>query len=45
MMSLGGKLTALECHFIEKVNKAEELTYLSTRVAVIVVFGCHAQSV
>ncbi len=42
MMSLGGKLTALACHFIEEVNKAEELTYLSTHVAVTVVFGCHA---
>jgi hypothetical protein len=30
MMSLGGKLTTLARHPIKKVNKAEELTYLST---------------
>jgi hypothetical protein len=28
-MSLGGKLTALVCHPNQKVNKAEEQTYLS----------------
>jgi hypothetical protein len=32
MMSLGGKLTALVCHSALKVNKAEELTYLSTNI-------------
>jgi len=26
MMSPGGKLTALVCHLIKKVNKTEELT-------------------
>jgi hypothetical protein len=30
MISPGGKLTALACHLTKKVNKAEELTYLST---------------
>jgi hypothetical protein len=30
MMSLGGNLTALACNPSKKVNKAEELTYLST---------------
>jgi len=29
IMSLGGKLTALVCHPNQKVNKAEEQTYLS----------------
>jgi hypothetical protein len=32
MMSLGGKLTALACHSTKRVNKAEELTYLSTNI-------------
>jgi hypothetical protein len=32
MMSPGGKLKALECHPTKKVNKAEELTYLSTNI-------------
>jgi len=32
MTSPGGKLTALACHPTKKVNKAEELTYLSTSV-------------
>jgi hypothetical protein len=32
MMSTGGKLTVLACHPIIKVNKAEELTYLSTNI-------------
>jgi hypothetical protein len=27
-----GKLTALACHPTKKVNKAEELTYLSTNI-------------
>jgi hypothetical protein len=27
---LGGELTALVCHPTKKVNKAEQLTYLST---------------
>jgi hypothetical protein len=30
MMSLGSKLTALPFHPTKKVNKAEEITYLST---------------
>jgi hypothetical protein len=34
MASTGGKLTALECHSAKKVNKAEELTYLSTNVGI-----------
>jgi hypothetical protein len=33
MMSLGGKLTALGCHLAKRVNKAEELTYISTNIA------------
>ncbi len=33
MASPGGKLTALLCHPTKKVNKAEELTYLSTNIA------------
>jgi hypothetical protein len=33
MTSSGGKLTALECHLIKKVYKAEELTYLSIDIA------------
>jgi len=33
MTSLGGKLTALACHPTKRVNKAEELTYLSTNIA------------
>jgi hypothetical protein len=32
MMSPGGKLTALAYHQTKKVNKAEELTYLSTNI-------------
>ncbi len=32
MMSPGSKLTALGCHPTKKVNKAEELTYLSTNI-------------
>jgi hypothetical protein len=32
MMSPGGKLTALAYHPNRKVNKAEELTYLSTNI-------------
>jgi hypothetical protein len=35
MMSLGGKLTALLHHQTKKVNKADELTYLSTNI------GCY----
>jgi hypothetical protein len=31
MTSPGGKLTALACHPIKNLNKAEELTYLSTK--------------
>jgi len=30
--SPGGKLTALACHPTKRVNKAEELTYLSTNI-------------
>ncbi len=32
MTSLEGKLTAMACHTNKKVNKAEELTYLSTNI-------------
>jgi hypothetical protein len=32
MISPGGKLTTLACHPTKKVNKAEELTYLSTNI-------------
>jgi hypothetical protein len=32
MTSPGGKLTALACHLTKKVNKAEELTNLSTNI-------------
>jgi hypothetical protein len=34
MKSLGGKLTALVCHLPldQRLNKAEELTYLSTNI-------------
>ncbi len=32
MTSPRGKLTALVCHPTKKVNKAEELTYLSTNI-------------
>jgi hypothetical protein len=33
MTPLGVKLTALACHQTEIVNKAEDLTYLSTNIA------------
>jgi len=36
IMSPGGNLTALSCHPTKKVNKAEELTYLSTNIASII---------
>jgi len=32
MMSPGGKLAALACHPTKRVNKAEELTYLSANI-------------
>jgi hypothetical protein len=32
MTSYGGKLITLACHLPKKVNKAEELTYLSTNM-------------
>jgi hypothetical protein len=32
MMSPGGTLTAQACNLTKKVNKAEELTYLSTNI-------------
>jgi len=32
MTSPGGKLTALACHPTKKLNKAEELTYLSSNI-------------
>jgi hypothetical protein len=35
MMSYGGKLTALACHPTKRVNKAEELTYLSTKIELL----------
>ncbi len=34
MTSPWGKLTVLACHLTKKVNKAEELSYLSTNIAV-----------
>ncbi len=34
-MSSGGKLTVLACHPTKKVNKAEELSYLSTDIGVM----------
>ncbi len=40
VMLPGGKLTALVCHPTEKVNKAEELTYLSTNTGLVDVI-CH----
>jgi hypothetical protein len=33
MTSPGGKLTALAYHLSKRVNKAEELTYLSSNIA------------
>jgi hypothetical protein len=46
MTSLGGKLTALACHPTKKVNKAEELTLLSTKIAAIYTFSkIHATAV
>jgi len=35
MMSAGGDLTAPACHPTKRVNKAEELTYLSTNFGLI----------
>jgi hypothetical protein len=35
MTSSGGKLTALACHPTKKVNIVEELTHLSTNIAII----------
>jgi hypothetical protein len=35
MTSPVGKLTALACHSTKRVNKAEELTYLSTNNGII----------
>jgi hypothetical protein len=32
LSSPGGKLTALACHLIIKLNKAEKLTYLSSNI-------------
>ncbi len=32
MTSLGGKLIALACHPTKRVNKAEELTYISINI-------------
>jgi len=34
MMPSLGKLTALPCHTTKKVNKTEEITYLSTNIAI-----------
>jgi hypothetical protein len=34
-MSPGGRLTSLACNLTKKVNKAEELTYLSTDIDVV----------
>jgi hypothetical protein len=34
MMLLGGKLTALTYHLTKRLNKAKELTYLSTNIAI-----------
>ncbi len=33
MMSSGGKLTALACRLTKRVNKADKLTHLSTKIA------------
>jgi hypothetical protein len=46
MMSPGGKLTAPVCHQNKKVNKAEELTYLSLNIGVLPILlicppSCH----
>jgi hypothetical protein len=32
MMAFGGKLTALACHLTKRLNKAEELSNLSTNI-------------
>ena len=40
MTSLGGKLTALLCHPAKRVNKAEDLTNLSTNIGTNM--HCHA---
>jgi hypothetical protein len=46
MTSRGGNLTALECHPTKKVNKAEEPTLLSTKIASIYTFSkIHATAV
>jgi hypothetical protein len=37
MTSPGGKITALACYLTKKVNKAEEITYLSTNIESYVV--------
>jgi hypothetical protein len=34
MTLLGGKLRALACHPTKRVNKDEDLTYLSTNIAI-----------
>jgi hypothetical protein len=39
MMSPGGKLTALVCHLTKDANNAEELTYLSTNIVVILKYS------
>jgi hypothetical protein len=37
MMSLGGKLTELACSLTKRVNKAEELTYISSKIGVSII--------
>jgi hypothetical protein len=38
VMSFGGKPTAPACHTTKRVNKAEELTYLSANIAWYLIF-------
>jgi hypothetical protein len=40
MMSPGGKLTALAGHQAKRVNKAEEITYISTNIGRV----CHSKT-
>jgi hypothetical protein len=38
MTSLGGKLTALACYPTKRINKAEELFYISTNIAINLIY-------
>jgi len=40
MMSPGGKLTALACYQTKRVNKVEEITYISTNIGRV----CHSKT-